>query len=1001
MKDYYGMLKRLMLFFAFAAITNIAFAQQSEITGHVTDAGDGSPIPGVNITIKGTTKGTITDFDGNFKISASSGDFLLFSYIGYETQEIAVGNNTNISVQLNASDVGLDEVVVIGYGKVKKRDATGAVTAIDSKDFNQGAITTPEELLMGKASGVVITSAGGQPGAGSTIRIRGGSSLRANNDPLIVIDGIPIDNEGIGGMSNPLSTINPNDIKTFTVLKDASATAIYGSRASNGVIIITTKRGKKGEATASYNGNISVGVPAKYLELLSADEFRSTIFDRITDHGLAPVAADALGNANTDWQKEIYQNAISQDHNISVSGALKEVPYRISFGYTDQNGILKNSNMNRSTFDISVNPTLLNDALKIDLNAKGSYTNNDFSNTDAIGGAVRFDPSQPISNGNILYGGYTAWTETSSGDPLNGLPNNIATHNPVAQLAYRDNTSNAQRYLLNGKFEYTMPFLPELKATLSAGYDFYNTTGSDITDPLASWSYREPERSVLGYTNMRKNTAVDFYLNYNKEFASIHKLDLMGGYSYNFFYREGGNSNRPWVKTNGEYENSRNVTYKSKNLLISFMGRANYSLMDKYLLTATVRYDGSSRFAEENRWGLFPSFAAAWKIKNESFLKDVDIVSNLKFRLGYGVTGQQNISDNFYPYIPTYTISQTGAYYQFGDAFYATQRPDAYDPSIKWEETSTQNIGLDFGFLNDRISGSLEYYMRETTDLLNEVPIAAGTNFSNFLITNVGSLENKGFEAELNVKLISKTDISWEISANFTRNENKITKLTRVDNPNYTGYDAGGISGGVGNNVQINSVGYPANTFFLFQQVYDSNGMPIEGLYVDKTGDGGNIAGNNLNKSYLQSPAPDYLIGLSSRFNYKSFDLSFSGRINIGNYVYNNNASSQAVYSNIYNQSGFTANILKDVEKTAFMNAQYWSDFYLENASFFRMDNINFGYSFDKFFSDEINGRVSFTVQNAFVVTKYSGLDPEVSGGIDNNIFPRPRTFMLGLNLNF
>lgn len=1001
MRDYYGMLKRLMLFFAFAVLSNLTFAQQSEITGQVTDAEDGSPIPGVNVTIKGTTNGTITDFDGNFKISALPEDFLLFSYIGYETQEVAVGNLNKILIQLNATDVGIGEVVVIGYGKVKKSDATGAVTAIDSKDFNQGAITTPEELLVGKASGVVITSAGGQPGAGSTIRIRGGSSLRVSNDPLIVIDGIPIDNEGIGGMANPLSTINPNDIKTFTVLKDASATAIYGSRASNGVIIITTKRGSKDEIKASYNGYVSVGVPVKYMDVLSADEFRNTIYDRITNHGLSPMAADVLGTADTDWQKEVYQNAFSQDHNVSFGGALKEVPFRVSFGYTNQDGTLKNTNMTRNTFDVSVNPSFFEDALKVDLNAKGAFTNNDFSNTDAIGGSIAFDPTQPIRNGNTRYGGYTAWTELSSGDPLNGVPNNIATHNPAAQLDYRTNTSLSDRYLLNGKFDYKMPFLPELTATANIGYDYFETNGHDNTDPLASWSYREPENNVKGYYNMRKNTIFNAYLNYSKEFGSIHKLDVMGGYEYNFFYREGENTNRPWEKTNGVYENARKITYKSENVLISFMGRVNYSLMDKYLLTATVRYDGSSRFAKENRWGLFPSFAAAWKIKEEGFLKDVDFVSNLKLRLGYGVTGQQNISDNNYPYIPVYTISQTGAYYQFGDSFYPTQRPDAYDKNIKWEETTTQNIGLDFGFLNDRITGAFELYSRTTSDLLNEVPIAAGTNFSNFLVTNVGSLENKGFEVALNFKLISQEDMSLEVGGNLSYNENKITKLTLTDNPDYTGYDTGGISGGVGNNVQKNSVGYPASTFFLFQQVYDANGMPIEGVYVDKTGNGGNVAGNELNKSYLQNPAPDYSIGLNSRFMYKNIDFSFSGRINIGNYVYNNNASSMALYQNIYNQSGFTSNILKDVEKTGFMTAQYWSDYYLENASFFRMDNINLGYRFKRFFADGINGRVAFTVQNAFVITKYTGLDPEVSGGIDNNLFPRPRTFMLGLNLNF
>ncbi len=1000
MKDYFSMLKKLMLFFAFMAFTNGVFAQQ-EITGQVLDADGDIPIPGVTVSVKGTTNGTITDLEGKYKITAKPGDFLVFSYIGYETQEIAVGNNTVINIKMKESDIGLEEVVVIGYGTVKKVDATGSVTAVSSDDFNQGNITSPQELLVGKASGVVVTAPTGQPGAGSTIRIRGGSSLRASNEPLIVIDGVPVDNSGIGGMANPLASINPNDIETFTVLKDASAAAIYGSRASNGVIIITTKKGKKGKLRAAYNGNFSLGVPVKYMDVFSGDEFRSLVYDRVTNHGLNAEALNALGSANTDWQKEIYQNAFSQDHNASVSGAFNDlVPYRISLGYTNQNGILKYTNMQRSTFDVSVNPKLLDDALEMDINAKGSYIQNDFSNTGAIGAAIAFDPSQPIKNGNTRYGGYTAWTELSSGDPLNGPPNNIATHNPVAQLEYRDNTSNAQRYLLSGKFSYKMPFLPELKATLNLGYDYYNTDGDDLTDTLASWSYREPERQVIKYNNKRKNSLLNFYLTYTKDFGE-HHLDVMGGYEYQHYYQEGETANRPWAMTNGEYLNSDTIVYKKENFLVSFLGRANYSYANKYFLTATVRYDGSSRFAKENRWGLFPSFAAAWKINEEAFMANADFLSSLKLRAGWGITGQQDIFDNPYPYIPTYTISQQGAYYQFGDTFYPTLRPDAYDANIKWEETTTMNIGLDFGFLNDRISGSFNYYNRETTDLINEVPIAAGTNFSNFLLTNVGSLENKGFEVELNTRLVSNEVMSLEVSVNYTHNKNEITKLTLVDDPDYNGYETGGISGGVGNTVQINSVGYPANTFYLFRQVYDANGMPIEGLYVDKTGNGGNVAGDNANKYYVHNPAPDHLIGLSSRFTYRNFDFSFSGRISLGNYVYNNNASSMAIYQNVYNQSGFTSNILKDVEKTNFMTAQYWSDFYLENASFFRMDFISLGYSFDKLFTDKLNGRIGFTVQNAFVITNYTGLDPEVDGGIDNNIFPRPRTFMLGLNLNF
>lgn len=991
--------KKLFLYVFLAAISLSVFGQGT-VSGTIIAGDENQPLPGASILIKGTTSGVVTNLDGNYTIDVPEGATLVFSFIGYVTQEIEVGSQSTIDVTLEADIFGIDEVVTIGYGTAKKEDATGSVIAISSKDFNTGAITTPQELLMGKAPGVVITSKGGQPGGGSTIRIRGGSSLRANNDPLIVIDGIPIDNSGIGGMANPLSTINPNDIETFTVLKDASASAIYGSRASNGVIIITTKRGQVGKFRASYNGNVSIGMPANLLEVYDAPGYLAVLQDRVDNHGLNPLALDRAGTANTDWQDEVYRTVISHDHNLSIASSVKKVPYRLSLGYTDQNGILKKSSMSRTTFDASVNPSLLNDALKIDANVRGSFTNNDFSNTSAIGSSITMDPTQPIENGNTRYGGYFAWVELSDPDQLNGIPNNIAVDNPVAQLEYRDNTSKAQRYIGNVQAKYKLPFLDGMEAILKAGYDYYKSAGDDITDLKAAWSAREPERNVIGYEHTRKNSLLDFYLNYNKYVGNNHHFDLTGGYSYQHYYREGFNSNRPHEMIDGVYVNARNVPYKSENFLVSFFGRMNYSMMERYLLTATVRYDGSSRFAEENRWGIFPAFAFAWKIDDESFMQGIDVISDLKLRLGYGVTGQQDISNNFYPYIPTYTISQTGAYYQFGNSFYPTQRPDAYDSNIKWEETTTKNIGLDFGLMDQRITGAVDLYQRTTDDLINEIPIAAGTNFSNFLITNVGSLENKGVEVELSFRPISSADMSWRVSTNLTYNVNEITKLTLVDDPNYVGYDVGGISGGVGNHVQINSVGYPANTFFLFQQVYDTDEMPIEDLYVDKSGDGGNVAGNNANKYYLQNPAPDYLIGLSSYLTYKNFDFSFAGRFNFGNYVYNNNASTRATYDNIYNQSGYLANVLTDVEKTGFVNAQFWSDFYLEDASFFRMDNINLGYSFSQLITDGLSGRFSFTIQNAFVITKYSGLDPEVDGGIDNNIFPRPRVFLFGINFN-
>ncbi|RJE74328.1 SusC/RagA family TonB-linked outer membrane protein [Reichenbachiella sp. MSK19-1] len=1003
MKNYYLFNFRGLLVLGALLLTTAiqVYAQTKVVTGVIKDAELGDALPGVNVLIQGTQTGTVSDFDGRYSISIPSDEtVLVFSFVGYQSKETTVGSRSNIDVTMDYDVSALNEIVVIGYGEVEKKDATGSIVALGSKDFNKGAISTPQELIVGKVPGVVVTTGGGAAGTGSTIRIRGGSSLRANNDPLIVVDGMPLESSGISGMANPLATINPNDIETFTVLKDASATAIYGSRASNGVIIITTKSGGGDKLKFSYNGNVSIGVPVKTLDVYSGDEYRALIQDRITNHGLTDVADNTLGTANTNWQDEIYQNAISTDHNLSVSGGGEILPYRVSVGYTNQDGILKKNNMERTSLNVLLTPSLLNDNLKLSINAKGSIIENDFSNPDAIGAAVQFDPTQPIKNGNTRYGGYTAWT-TDPND-INSLPITIATSNPVAQLEYRDNKATGKRMILGGKAEYRLPFVDGLKATVNVGYDYFNSVGHDVMDTLASWSYREPSNQVKKYEQTKENSLLDFYLNYNKGLESIDsKIDLTGGYSYQHFYNEGFSSNRPVAMTDGVFEGANRDDYKNEYYLISFFGRLNYTFKGRYLLTGTVRQDGSSRFGEDNRWGLFPSVAFAWQIKEESFLRDVDALETLKLRVGWGQTGQQDIGDTYYPYIPTYTGSQTGAYYQFGNSFYPTQRPNAYDANIKWETTTTQNIGLDFGFLDGRISGSVDVYHRETEDLINEIPIAAGTNFNNFLVTNVGSLVNQGVEVALTGAIISTPDLTWELSGNLTYNENEITKMTLVDDPSYTGAPTGGISGGENNNIQINSVGRPINTFYMFEQIYDQNGMPIEGLYVDKTGNGGNVSGDNLNKYYLQNPAPEYLIGISSRVNYKGFDFSFSGRLNLNNYVYNNNASNLGIYQNLYNQAGYNANILTDVEKTQFMRAQYWSDFYLENASFFRMDNITLGYSFEKFFTDKVNGRISFTVQNAFVITDYTGLDPEVSGGIDNNLYPRPRTYMVGLNLNF
>ncbi len=1005
MKQKYGFTK-LLLVACSIFLVNFTYAQRT-IKGNVTDSGDGSPLVGVTVLEKGTTKGTITDFDGNYEITISEGASLVFSYVGYKTTVKAATENA-INVRLEMDTQGLDEIVVIGYGQVKKGDATGSVSTISAADFNQGAITAPQELLKGRVAGVVITPNNGEPGGGAQIRIRGGSSLSASNDPLFVIDGIPLDNEKISGLSNPLSTINPNDIETFTVLKDASATAIYGARASNGVIIITTKRGKAGKALAiNYSGNFSIGTPIKYLDVLNAADYIAIANEKVGTVNITPESLNFLGNEDTDWQKEIYENAVSQDHNISLMGSVADMPFRFSYGFTDQNGILKNTDMKRHSISASLDPSFLNNTLKLKFNVKGGQTKQSFGNTDAVGAAVRFAPTKAVMNNNTRYAGYTAWTVDQNGDGIQDIDeeyNQMATANPVAMTALQNNNSTVSNFTGNFQADYTFPFLPELRANMNMGIDAVWAEGYNNVDTTAVWTRRSGYGRLTDYNQDKKNEVIDFTLNYSEEMPGIaSKVEVMGGYSWQHFWRKGDNYERSVVAENHPRVVADSTDYETESYLVSFFGRVNYTLLDRYLLTATVRQDGSSRFHEDNRWGLFPSFAFAWKINSEPFLKDVTAISELKLRLGWGQTGQQDIPSTYsngdYSYMGTYTISENNSYYQFGDKWYPTLRPNAYDPNIKWETTTTKNIGFDFGFLDGRISGSVDYYERLTEDLINNIAIPNGSNFSNFLLTNVGELENKGWEAALNLIPISTENLYWELGFTFTHNTNEILKLTRTEDPNYLGVQTGGISGGTGNNIQIHSVGYPAHSFFVLEQIYNQEGMPIEALYVDRSGEGGNVSGNLNNYYHYKSRAPEYLMGLSTRLTYKNFDFSASGRISLGNYVYNNIAA-ETFYANMYTNS-YWQNITHYIDDTKFENSQYFSDYFIQDGSYFKMDNITMGYSFKNLVKENLGGRLSFTVQNAFTITDYEGLDPELNNGIDNNIYPRPRIFMLALNLNF
>jgi len=1005
MKKQYQLIKRLsLLAFFFLFITGSLMAQENfKVSGKVTDAKDGTPLVGVTVSVKGTQQASITNYDGTFNMQTSRTATLVFSYVGYTRIEVPVNGNAKLTVALEPTASVLGEVVVVGYGTVRKTDATGSISAVSSKDFNKGAITSPQELLVGKSSGVVITSSGGSPGGGATIRIRGGSSLNASNDPLIVIDGVAIDNAGVSGQGNSLNTINPNDIESFTVLKDASSTAIYGSRASNGVIIITTKKGKEGKMELTYNGNVSMGSAPKFIDVYNGDEYHALAQQLLASHlsGLSAAALKRIGLANTDWQKEIYRTAVSMDHNLSASGTYMNTPYRVSLGFTDNNGILKTTNLKRNTMAIALDPTFFENHLKVSLNLKGMYSQENFGNTGAIGAAIGFDPAQPVMNGNTKWGGYFTWVDNTANLPdgsmdPNGHPNGIGPANPVALLNQTDNTSKVYRSIGNLNLDYKFHFLPDLTAKLNLGYDYSEGKGHNNSPLDAAFTVRGGIGSYTDYSSKGKTQLLNFNLQYVKNLPSLKsKLDVLAGYEWSHFWRTSYNFSRSSTTTQDP------GNYPTEHFLVSFLGRVNYTLMDKYLLTVTLRDDNSSRFAKGNREGIFPSAALAWKLKEESFLKDVTAISEFKLRLGYGITGQENFGAD-YPYIPAYQLSQTTAQYQFGSNFVSTYRPAAYDAKIKWESTITQNIGLDLGLFKDRVTANFDAYIRKTNDLLALIPVAAGSNFSNYLFTNVGNLENRGFEATVNVQVLAKKDIFWTIGANFSYNENKITKILKVNDPNYIGIPWGPyISGGVGNQVQNINIGYPINSFYVFQQVYGTNGMPIEGLYVDRSGLGGVVSSNESNKYHYKKPAPDQTIGISSRFSYKKFDVSFSGRANIGNYVYNNFASAQANYSSLYNQSAFFNNLPKLVQNAPFINPQYFSDLYIENASFFRMDNMSAGYNFGEILGQKLKARISFTVQNAFIITKYKGLDPEVSGGVDNNIYPRPRVYLLGVNLTF
>lgn len=981
-----------------------AFAQ-NDVKGIVKDA-SGEPIIGATIRVIGQDGGAITDFDGNFTIKAAPGAKIQVSYIGYKTVELPV--SANMVVTLQDDTQLLTDVVVIGYGRAKKEDLTGSVTAIKPDEMSKGITSSASDMLVGKVAGVDVITAGGSPGAGAQIRIRGGSSLNASNDPLLVVDGLTIDNNTAKGMSNVMAMINPNDIETFTVLKDASATAIYGSRASNGVIIITTKKGRKGTGPKfSYNGDVTISTTQKRYDVLNGDQYRALVADVIGE------GAAALGTANTDWQDEIFRTAVSTSHNLSITGGLKNMPYRVSAGYQSDSGIIKNSYMKRFNASVNLAPSFLDDHLNFNVTAKFMAEKDSYVDAGAVvGGALAMDPTRPVYDhsaiGDAFFGGYYQnyqgtdaypdpnWTYTS---------NTNTPQNPVAYLNQKSCIAHSSDFTGNIEMDYKIHGFEDLHLHASFGGQYTSSTQDDWTSP---YSYDNNYYGWNGVTKYYKySITANAYAQYQHTFGA-HNIDVMVGGEESHYHRNGWDAGSGWDSYN---DVAYNVSSKDEqewathNSLVSYFGRVNYTLLDRYMLTATFRADGSSRFAKGHKWGYFPSVALAWRINDEKFMKNLKWWNEFKLRLGWGQTGQQDIGYDFL-YSLLYTTSNSYAQYPFGDTYYYTVRPDKYNPELTWETTTTWNAGLDFAFLNNRITANIDGYYRETTDLIQEVTIPALMNFAQRMAQNIGSLENYGVEFTLGAKPIVTKDFTWDVQYNVSWNHNEITELIGGDD-GYIVQSGGTISRGNVTHVQAHTVGQPANSFWVYQQVYDENGKPIEGAFVDRDGNG---IINSDDRYFYHSPAADVYMGLTMKFLYKRWDLSFALRASLGNYVYYDFLSNKAAVSSsgLYSNSAYsnTTQAAIDLGFTGTGGSEYYlSDYFVRNASYLKCQNITLGYSFPALLKynnqDYFSGRVFFTVQNPFIITKYKGLDPEVSSGIDSNPYPRPLSFQLGLNLNF
>ena len=979
----------------------------------------GMAIIGANVLVKGTGNGTSTNIDGNFTIKANKGDIIAVSYIGYQPQEQPASEL--MKFVLHENEELLDEVVVIGYGTVKKTDLTGSITAIKAEDINRGAVTSPDQMLQGKVPGLLVTPAAGDPTGSATIRIRGAASLKAKNDPLIVIDGVPVTAEGGAGMANPLASVNPNDIDTYTVLKDASATAIYGSRASNGVIIITTKKGTGNNVQVSYNSSYSLKQNSSTLDVMTGDQYRDYMRSTYAGTSRLETVESLMGTANTNWQDLIYRTAFTTDQNLSVYGNVKgKFPYRVSMGYTYDEATLKVGDNQRANLSISMTPKFFDDHLSVNINAKGIYNKANYPNSGAVGSAISFTPTQEPyfrnADGSInkeLFNGYWNWNVGGQVSTNYGI-------NPLSQLYDYTNRNDSWRSLGNVQLDYKIHGLEDLRLNLNLGYDVARTDGykyaalGSVTSARNNMSGRDLYEE---YANTNSNTLLELYANYNKQFG-IHHLDVMAGYSWQHNYVKYDNIS--FYNANRDEVYLDSPSDRREYYLLSFFGRVNYSIDSKYLFTFSLRDDASSRFSKENRWGLFPSAAFAWNIVEEDFIKDHQTpLSNLKIRLGWGRTGQQDIGmDNCYAYQPRYVISTSPNMMIPGfpglgdgvDGYAYTISPMAYNKNIKWETTETYNVGVDFGFLNGRISGSVDAYLRHTYDLLNDITTPLGSNFSNTVITNVGDMENKGVEVNLSFVPIETKDLHWDINLNGTWQDTKITKLSNVPTEDYLGVRVGSNLSGTSGYSSLYRVGYAPYTYHLFQQVYDSNGNPIENALVDRNGDGQITQDDRYVTG--KSIMPYFYFGISTQIVYKNWDFGFNAHGSLGGYALNKVAKDNSSgYKDDYTK-GYIDNLMPICQKTGWTESltefQHFSDMFLEDASFFRMDDINVGYTFDKIKNWKGKIRIGASVQNVFVITKYSGLDPELTvngsgelDGVDQNLIPRPRLYTLRLNINF